>query len=79
MIGRITYWNNESGYGFLKPDNPSEPDQFVHHIAFAKAYLDPPSKRDSEARYEFDVEQIPNGRTRATNLRRLNPPVVDSE
>jgi CspA family cold shock protein len=63
--GTIKFFNDEKGYGFIKTDDDSETDIFVHMDD-----VDGPDLNEAE-RVEFDIEDGPKG-SRATNVKRLS-------
>jgi CspA family cold shock protein len=66
MIGKVAWWSNEKGFGFLSPINGTE-DVFCHHTGLA--FGRPGHKnlmRDSIV--EFEVKSH-NGRSAAANVR----------
>src|SRR5215207_10826376 len=67
--GTLTTWNDERGFGFLKPSQGGE-DIFVHARAFRV--------RDGRPQVGqvlfFDVEVMPQGKRRAKNVELLRPP-----
>jgi len=69
--GRLVNWNDERGFGFLKPADGS-PDVFVHVSAFVK------EGRHIETghEYEFDIEAGPDGKRKA---RRVKAIVADKQ
>ncbi len=66
--GTLKMWNADRGFGFIKDDSGG-PDIFLHFSALQSAGVDPFSVKLGE-RLTFDVESTPDGRTRASNVRR---------
>ena len=62
--GTIIFFHSRKGYGFIKTDDDSETDIFVHMDD-----VDGPDLNEAE-RVEFDIEDGPKG-SRATNVKRL--------
>lgn len=62
--GKLTSWIDEKGYGFIESEGLSK-DTFTH-ISTLKAMSRKPKVGDF---IYFDVEQQPNGKTRAINCR----------
>jgi CspA family cold shock protein len=67
--GKLKMWNTERGYGFVGDDSGG-PDLFLHVSALESAGIDPLNIRKGD-RLTFDVENTREGKTRATNVRRL--------
>jgi uncharacterized membrane protein YsdA (DUF1294 family)/cold shock CspA family protein len=67
--GTLTTWNDERGFGFLKPSQGGE-EIFVHARAFRV--------RDGRPQVGqvmfFDVEFMPQGKRRANNVELIRPP-----
>jgi CspA family cold shock protein len=63
--GTIIFFHSRKGYGFIKTDDDSETDIFVHMDD-----VDGPDLNEAE-RVEFDIEDGPKG-SRATNVKRLS-------
>jgi len=63
--GRVKWFNPQSGYGFIQPEEGSK-DVFVHITAVARAGL---SGLDGGQNVSFDVEPGEQGKMSATNLR----------
>lgn len=69
-IGEVKWFNNQKGYGFIKPDDgPS--DIFVHVTAVRSSGLQ--TLREGQ-RVEFELHQQADGRTSAQDLK-----LVDGE
>ena len=66
--GTLKMWNADRGFGFIK-DESGGPDIFLHFSALQSAGVDPFSVKLGE-RLTFDIESTPDGRTRASNVRR---------
>jgi cold shock CspA family protein len=69
VIGKLINWNRERGFGFLSHSEGSRERTFVHIKQIQKGGVDVP--RDGDV-YEFDIEQIKEGRHAAANLRLVN-------
>lgn len=65
--GKVKWFNPEKGYGFIAPDEGGD-DVFVHISAVKASGLDTLWEDDMVA---FERETGPNGRTVATDLKRL--------
>lgn len=64
-IGRVTYFNNKKGFGFLHHDDGN--DYFFHITAF----LDDKDKNIKRGDvFSFDVERM-NDKLRAVNINRI--------
>jgi CspA family cold shock protein len=63
--GTIVFFHSRKGYGFIKTDDDSESDIFVHMDD-----VEGPDLVEAE-RVEFEVEDAPKG-PRATNVTRLS-------
>jgi CspA family cold shock protein len=66
--GTLKSWNAKRGFGFLVEENGG-PDIFLHSRVLKFAGIDPESLIVGE-RLIFEVENAPDGRTRASNVRR---------
>lgn len=64
--GKVAWFNNEKGFGFLTSDEG--PDVFVHYTAIRSEGFRA-LKDDEEV--EFDIEIGPTGRPQAANVQRL--------
>lgn len=64
MIGKVKWFNNTKGYGFIGRDD--RPDVFVHYTAIAEEGYRTLSEGDS---VEFEIVQGPKGQ-QAANVRR---------
>ena len=63
--GKVKWFNNQKGYGFITPENGS--DVFVHHTAIkGDGYK---SLEEGQA-VEFDIEKGPKGE-QATNVTKI--------
>jgi cold shock protein len=67
MIGKLKRYDDERGYGFIKPDDGG-PNIFVHIKALERGGVDLPEVDD---RLEFDTTAGRGGKPEATNIRRL--------
>jgi cold shock CspA family protein len=75
MIGKLTRWVDEKGFGFIKT-GPDERDVFVHVSTF------PPNEQPRIQRgieVEFRTQQQPDGRTKAVQVRILDGDEDDDE
>jgi CspA family cold shock protein len=64
--GRVKWFNDQKGYGFITPDDGSK-DLFVHHSAIlAEGYR---SLAENQA-VEFEVQQTDKG-PRAANVKKV--------
>ncbi len=67
MKGRVKWFNDQKGYGFITPEDGSK-DLFVHHSAIlGEGFKTLAENQD----VEFDVTQSDKG-PRATNVRKLS-------
>lgn len=67
--GVLTHWNDERGFGFIKPDGGGQ-DIFVNIKSFGRV-VDRPADGD---RLSFEVELGSEGKKRATRVEFLNRP-----
>ena len=63
--GTVKFFNTAKGFGFIKPDDGAK-DVFVHISAVERAGLGTLSENQ---KVSFDVEQAPNGKSAAVNLK----------
>ena len=56
--GKVKWFSNEKGYGFITPDNSSGKDVFVHHTAIQGAGYKTLNEGDA---VEFDIVNGPKG------------------
>ena len=64
--GRVKWFNDQKGYGFITPDDGSK-DLFVHHTAILGEGF---KSLAENAAVEFEVQESPKG-PRAANVRKL--------
>jgi cold shock CspA family protein len=69
--GKITRWNDERGFGFIRPAG-AEADLFVHISAFPRDGVRP----GVDELISFDVEAGPDGRQRAVRVMRAGQHTV---
>ena len=67
MKGKVKWFNDQKGYGFVTPDDGSK-DLFVHHSAILGDGFKTLAENQE---VEFDVTQSEKG-PRATNVRKLS-------
>jgi len=65
--GKVKWFNDAKGYGFITPDDGSD-DCFVHHSAIEGAGFKSLAENDD---VEFDIEKDDKGRNRAGNVKKL--------
>ncbi|MEM7569841.1 MAG: cold-shock protein [Pseudomonadota bacterium] len=65
--GTIKWFNDDKGYGFITPDQGAR-DVFVHISAIRASGFE--AVKEGE-RYEFELTQNQDGKTKATGLRLL--------
>lgn len=64
--GIVKWFNNEKGFGFIKPDDGSA-DLFAHHSEIQGSGY---RSLDEGAKVEFEVKQGPKG-SQASKIRKL--------
>jgi len=64
--GTVKWFNNEKGFGFIKPDDGG-PDLFAHHSEIQGTGY---RSLDEGAKVEFEVKQGPKG-PQASQIRKL--------
>lgn len=67
MEGTVKSFETKRGWGFIAGDDNN--DYFVHQTAIQMKGF---RKLDKGERVSFDVETLPNGKTKAVNVVRLN-------
>lgn len=67
MRGRVAWFDNGKGFGFIEPKGGGE-DVFVHHTAIQ---MDGYRKLDQGDLVEFGVEKGQSGRTQACDVRKV--------
>lgn len=67
-VGKVKWFNDEKGWGFIKQDNG--PDVFVHY-----SQINGEGRRRlfEDETVEFEIKEGPKG-LQAINVNRLNPP-----
>lgn len=63
--GKVKWFNNQKGFGFIRQDNGDEKDIFVHYTAILGVGFK--SLQENQA-VEFDIQQGPKG-PQAVNVR----------
>lgn len=66
LRGRVKWYNDEKGYGFITPDDTAKKDHFVHHSAVKERTPGRPRLEDGQS-VEFDSEADTKG-PKATNV-----------
>jgi len=64
-VGKLKWFNNDKGYGFIQPDDGSK-DIFIHITALQRAGIPVP---DEGARLEYDLDDSRQGKVCACNVR----------
>lgn len=67
MKGKVKWFNDQKGYGFITPEDGSK-DLFVHHTSILGEGFKSLSENQE---VEFEVEQSPKG-PRAGNVKPIN-------
>jgi cold shock protein len=67
--GKLKMWNADRGFGFIA-DDAGGPDMFLHITALQASGIDPENLQRGD-RLIFDVESTREGKTKASNVRRL--------
>ena len=67
-IGKVKWFNYDKGFGFIKPDNNSDRDVFVHISALKEAGI-ADLKEGAHISYEVATQK---GKESAVNLKLLN-------
>jgi cold shock CspA family protein len=62
VIGKLTYWNHEKGFGFIARDQRRENNVFIHAVALPENTV--PAVGDN---IEFEIQVSDDGRKRAAN------------
>ena len=65
--GTVKFFNVSRGFGFIRPDDGAK-DVFVHITDVQRAGLE---TLNESQKLSFDVEQAPNGKASAVNLKVL--------
>lgn len=68
MTGNVKWFNDQKGYGFIRPDDGGK-DVFVHHSAIQMKGFKTLSEGD---RVSYDVETGPKG-IQAAKVTKLDP------
>jgi cold shock CspA family protein len=64
--GVLKTWKDQSGYGFITPDDPNQPDIFLHISTLQKAkIMNVPKPGD---RFSFEDGEGRNGKRQALNV-----------
>jgi CspA family cold shock protein len=66
LVGVVKFYKNESGYGFIVPDDGGS-DLFFHCTE-----IEPIGVLDRGHRVRFEIEEAADGRLRAIRVRRLD-------
>ena len=62
--GKVKWFNNEKGYGFIAPDEGGD-DAFVHITAVERAGM---ASLDKDQRVKYELETDRRGKTSAVQL-----------
>jgi CspA family cold shock protein len=63
-IGKVKFFNNDKGYGFIAPEDGGN-DSFVHISAVERAGM---STLQTDQRVSYDIENDQRGKASAVNL-----------
>jgi CspA family cold shock protein len=64
-IGTVKFFNEQKGYGFIRPDDGT-PDAFVHITAVERSGM---HTLRQDQRVSYDLTQDQRGKTKAENLK----------
>lgn len=65
--GTVKFFNTTKGFGFIRPDDGSK-DVFVHISAVERSGL---GTLTENQKVSFEVQQAPNGKSSAVNLKAI--------
>ena len=66
-IGKVKFFNNDKGYGFIAPEDGGN-DSFVHISAVERAGM---STLQNDQRLSYEIETDTRGKASAVNLQAL--------